>query len=232
MGFSSFASLGLLFILRIIFIMPTVAASRPRKRKSSEPCSLAVFLGSGGHTSEALALVSAVNFSRFTPRTYVISQGDDLSMQKVTALELSTAAEGAPQNNGSNPEYTILTIPRARRVHQSLLSALPNATLSLLACIYHVVVAPFLFLNGRQAVFADVLLLNGPGTCFILCIAVYVNKFLGLRAPRIIYVESFARVRSLSLSGRLIRPFVDRFVTQWPQSLKDGGRGECHGWLV
>jgi hypothetical protein len=64
----------------------------------------------------------------------------------------------------------------------------------------------------------------------MICIAVYFNKvsmlpclrtrmnncrkllgqFFGLKSPRLIYVESFARVNSLSLSGKLIRPFVDR----------------------
>jgi len=38
------------------------------------------------------------------------------------------------------------------------------------------------------------------------------SQFLGLSSPRVIYVESFARVRSLSLSGKLLRPFVDRSV--------------------
>jgi Oligosaccharide biosynthesis protein Alg14 like len=35
-------------------------------------------------------------------------------------------------------------------------------------------------------------------------------QFFGLPSPTLIYVESFARVRSLSLSGKLLRPLVDR----------------------
>ena len=35
---------------------------------------------------------------------------------------------------------------------------------------------------------------------------------MGLPSPKMIYVESFARVRSLSLSGKLLRSFVDRSV--------------------
>ena len=38
------------------------------------------------------------------------------------------------------------------------------------------------------------------------------TKILGLPSPTIIYVESFARVQSLSLTGKLLRPFVDRQV--------------------
>jgi len=48
----------------------------------------------------------------------------------------------------------------------------------------------------------------------------------------VIYVESFARVKSLSLSGKLLRFLVDRFVVQWPTILEDGKRGEHRGWLV
>lgn len=47
----------------------------------------------GGHTSEALALVSALDFSRYTPRTYLISEGDNLSLQKATLLELSKSVD-------------------------------------------------------------------------------------------------------------------------------------------
>jgi len=43
-------------------------------------------------------------------------------------------------------------------------------------------------------------------------------QVLGLRYTRIIYVESFARVKSLSLSGKLVRRFVDMFLVQWPDA--------------
>lgn len=162
-------------------------------------------------------------------------------------------------------KYTILLIPRARRVRQPLVTTPPTAFLSLLSCIYLVTLAqiPLPFRNCRS--FADILILNGPGTCFVLCIAVYVNKvsipssqtlmffhlpaqFLGLSAPRVIYIESFARVESLSLSGKLLYPFVDRcadgnlflftilqcgrFIVQWPQLQKKVTGAEFHGLLV
>ena len=41
----------------------------------------------GGHTTEVLALVSALDFERYTPRTYIISDGDTLSAQKAHELE-------------------------------------------------------------------------------------------------------------------------------------------------
>jgi beta-1,4-N-acetylglucosaminyltransferase len=50
-------------------------------------------------------------------------------------------------------------------------------------------------------------------------------QILGLSYTRIIYVESFTRVKSLSLSGKLLRPFVDRFVVQWPDAAGPLGLG-------
>jgi Oligosaccharide biosynthesis protein Alg14 like len=37
-------------------------------------------------------------------------------------------------------------------------------------------------------------------------------QFLGLPSPRLVYVETFARVRTLSQTGKLLRPIVDRYV--------------------
>ena len=106
--------LGILLLLglslfRFYAILPRRAPSRTSRR--TQPCHLAVFLGSGivpqflhcidqlrsvisgGHTSEAISLVSALDFSRYSPRTYIISQGDNLSAKKASALELLKASE-------------------------------------------------------------------------------------------------------------------------------------------
>ncbi|KAG8960146.1 UDP-N-acetylglucosamine transferase subunit [Tulasnella sp. 419] len=201
----------LLFIIFLLSLIVPVRAyailprdhqptKQKRKRSQSETCSLAVFLGSGGHTSEALALVSSLDFSRYTPRKYIISEGDTLSAQK--AIELEKQQTSDPYN----PNYTILTLPRARRVHQSLLSTPPTFIKSLLAAIWHICIEP----NSRGKPFADALLLNGPGTCVSVCAAAYISRFFGLPSPRIMFVESFARVKSLSLSAKILRPLADR----------------------
>ncbi|KXN92466.1 UDP-N-acetylglucosamine transferase subunit ALG14 [Leucoagaricus sp. SymC.cos] len=142
---------------------------RPRLRpKGSAPtCSLAVFLGSGGHTSEALQMLSALDFGRYTPRRYIISEGDHLSAEKAAAFERT---KSSPESVKTGDRYLITTIPRAR--------------------------------------------------------------FLGLPSPRVIYVESFARVNSLSISARLLRLLVDRFVVQWPQLLQNQKAGEYVGCVI
>ena len=39
-----------------------------------------------------------------------------------------------------------------------------------------------------------------------------------LSGAKVVYVESFTRVDSISLSCRLIRPFCDRVYVQWPEA--------------
>ncbi|KAF7782595.1 hypothetical protein Agabi119p4_1971 [Agaricus bisporus var. burnettii] len=218
-----------LYRLYVAFTSKPVSHSR---KSSAATCSLAVFLGSGGHTSEALQLLSSLDFTRYTPRRYIISSGDHLSAQKAAMLERAKASSLGPQKRGSKEDYMILTIPRARRVHQSIFSTPPSALWSLLVCIYYLTVEPLLMFQTQTKIMTDVLVLNGPGTCITLSIAVLINKFLGLPSPHIIYVESFARVRTLSVSGRLLQHFADRFIVQWPQLTQSDNRREYIGWLI
>ncbi|KAL6305061.1 glycosyltransferase family 1 protein [Sparassis latifolia] len=214
--------------LRLYAILPEGKKVIRRTRRRSETCSLAVFLGSGGHTSEVISLLSSLDFSRYTPRTYYIGEGDTLSMKKAIVLESLKVVDYASSSVQSLVPYTFVTLPRARRVHQPLLTTPITALRSLAVCVYHTTFAPLL----PNAISPEVLIVNGPGTCFVLCLATYVNKFVGLTHPALIYVESFARVRTLSLSGKLLRPLVDRFIVQWPDLLRDGKKGDYRGWLV
>ena len=100
--------------LRFFYVFRFGGGHRKPKRATSDTCGLAVFLGSGmkrgvakcqvdkhyhgragGHTTEALALVSALDFARYTPRTYIISGGDTLSAEKAREMEESKCVSGA-----------------------------------------------------------------------------------------------------------------------------------------
>lgn len=96
-----------LLAYRIFVVLHTSKKQTPMRRDPGDTCSLSVFLGSGmtchppqssqtktlvrlgGHTTEALALLSEINFARYRPRIYIIGEGDFLSAQKAHALELS-----------------------------------------------------------------------------------------------------------------------------------------------
>eukprot|EP01050_Picozoa_sp_SAG11_P011309 SAG11_NODE_1189_length_5576_cov_3.002739_2_plen_111_part_00 len=81
----------------------------------------------------------------------------------------------------------------------------------------------------------EVLLLNGPGTCLPLCLAAVLLQVLCLLPPvRIIFVESYCRVQSLSLTGKIIYAsrLADSFLVQWPTLAEKLPRARFVGRLV
>lgn len=202
----------------------------------------------GGHTTELLQLLSALSPKRYTPRLYIISEGDRFSRAKAIEHEASWSLPHDSDGGGSQQKqqpahYSFIELPRARKVHQSFLSAPASVVLALAACMRQ-------FVWKRTEL--DVILMNGPGTCVPIVLTVYVQRvsveeslfpaspcsltrmpqFCGMHSPRLIYVESFARVRTLSLTAKLLRPFVDRFVLQWPQNPSVSGAEVHKSWLV
>jgi len=65
----------------------------------------------------------------------------------------------------------------------------------------------------------------GAMVTFPFCLA---GKILGIK---VVFVESIARVYSLSLTGRLVYPFADLFVVQWENLLKDYPKAVYGGWV-
>ncbi|MCO5591026.1 hypothetical protein L7F22_045002 [Adiantum nelumboides] len=61
------------------------------------------------------------------------------------------------------------------------------------------------------------ILCNGPGTCIPLCFAGFLLKVLGIKWVVIVYIESIARVRRLSLSGLILYKLrlADKIYVQW-----------------
>ncbi len=59
--------------------------------------------------------------------------------------------------------------------------------------------------------------------------AALLYKVLLFRPCRVIFVESFCRVGTISLSGKLLYHVVDRFIVQWPQLTKAYPRAEYIG---
>ncbi len=54
---------------------------------------------------------------------------------------------------------------------------------------------------------------TGAGVAVPFC---YAGRLYG---ARVVYIESFARVTSPSLTGRLVHPVATAFFVQWPQML-------------
>jgi len=159
-----------------------------------KPAKAMFVLGSGGHTSEMFRLITELNTLLYSPRVYVRAATDEFSEVKAKNFE------------GKHRDYIVETIPRVREVHQSIFSVPFTAILPFLK-------APILLLRHRP----DVLVVNGPGTCIPLVMWSFIFGVLCLGRPVTVYVESFCRVDTLSLTGRIVIHFVDRFVVQWKE---------------
>ena len=262
------------------------------------PTHLLIVLGSGGHTAEMFNILSQYQQLQldWMHRTYVVSSGDGFSASKANEFEAELAMaskknikriDEATAQISSASTYDIVTVHRARRVHQSLLTTPISSLQCLLDCI-QVLRGNHPDLqhegNGKSSStpYPDLILTNGPGTGVIVILASVFLLFFGFTGPsvslprskkvmkhasslstsaqdsdatssiaaaasngdkvtfasgqmRSVYIESWARVKTLSLSGRLLKPFVDRFLVQWPQLVeREGARShvEFVGTLV
>lgn len=180
----------------------------------------------------------------YTFRTYIVTSGDGFSASKAAEFESALEAQytSKARDNGNDSSslvrvaggdsFDIVTVPRARRVHQSFLTA-PLSTLQCFwACIQvlcgtHPDQRPNL--HGTASHYPDLILTNGPATAVCVILGAKLLRFLNaLRTVpftdksnaiyplRTIFVESWARVTTFSLSGKILLPFVDRFLVQWP----------------
>ena len=219
------------------------------------PTELMIILGSGGHTTEMFYMLEDINLADYTHRSYVVSSGDSFSSIKADEFErrqkeyreqkivqgtaqsrqLSTVSSNKSTftNTNGSEEYSINIVPRARHVHEPLLTTPFSAFQCLIACLY--LLNPKT--NNRRK-YPDLILTNGPGTAVMIIVAALLLRFFNLYGAnkldcmRIVYVESWARIRTLSLSGHLLLPLVDRFIVQWKGLETMGRRCEFHGPLV
>lgn len=153
----------------------------------------------------------------------------------------TTEIQGQDGPKGVGPEhYTIATIPRARRVHQPLYTTPFTALRTLLAAFTPILSAPSTATKSSSdhSDLPSLIITNGPATAVILILAALMLRFFNIRGAesrglcRTVYVESFARVKTLSLSGKLLVRVVDRFLVQWEELEGYGGRAEFCGILV
>ncbi|CBJ26373.1 beta(1,4)-N-acetylglucosaminyltransferase [Ectocarpus siliculosus] len=165
----------------------------------------------GGHTSEMLKLTSRLSPETYSPLCYVVASTDH------------TSADRIPKEGLMSGRCRVRAIPRSREVGQSYLTSVFTTLLAALhAAVVVVTVRP------------DLVLVNGPGTCIPVCVAAFALRFFGLGSScsRTVFCESFCRVKSLSLSGRIMYLLADRFVVHWPELLVKYPRAEYAGQLV
>lgn len=187
-------------------------------------------------------------------RTYVVTSGDNFSANKAVDFEAKHRQRLKGKGNSDTGEFDVITVPRARRVHQSYLTA-PFSTLQ---CFW----ACMLILCGRHpdqkklpwdyiSVHPDIIFSNGPAVAVCMILAAKIIRFFiciyrwvtlqgntpAISKLRTIYIESWARITKLSASGVILLPLADRFLVQWPdiaglQAWWGMRKTEHAGWLV
>ncbi|KAL0941569.1 glycosyltransferase family protein [Colletotrichum truncatum] len=164
---------------------------------------LLVVLGSGGHTKEMLAMME-IGFPNVPDmhRRYLISSGDSMSLKHLEAFERDIKATHGEKWAGT---YDLHIVARARKIHQSLLTTPFSAMLSVTQIFPLLLSSPFTGARKRQQ-FPDIILTNGPATGFIVGLVVYLLKIFYVipeDTAQVLFIESWARIRSLSLTGKL-----------------------------
>lgn len=151
-----------------------------------------------------------------THRRYLISSGDGMSQNHLedyeTELKASSAAPGT---------YDTRIVTRARHVHQPLWST-PWTSLMSFLDIFPVLLLPPSADGGRKPKprhYPGIIFSNGPATGFCVALAVHTLKMLGLVPEdrmRFVYIESWARISTLSLTGKLLfyTGLADAFYVQ------------------
>ena len=206
------AAIGLLVVLGLLrFIYQASKCGkdvRLSSKKRATPCRTLIVVGSGGHTAEMLRLLGGMNLENYTPRVYVIAEGDKMSVDKVEKFEMEADKTSRTSSDSAQLVADIRKVPRARQVMQSYITSIFS---TLTAMMYSL---PIVFSASP-----DLVLCNGPGTCIPVCFWAYLMKFFGLKDSKIVYVESVCRVERLSLSGLLLYYLFmsDSIFVQWPQ---------------
>ncbi|KAE9377776.1 glycosyltransferase family 1 protein [Stipitochalara longipes BDJ] len=237
--------------LRLLYVLPFGLLERNIKHARTELSHMVVVLGSGGHTAEMMSLLRNIDPRRYAHRTYIVSSGDSFSSGKAAEIEIIIQSKyiqsfSEPTKAGVTHPITgtwdIMIVPRARKIHQPLYTAPFSSLWCFIGCLRA------LYTTSRISKVApyeypDAIITNGPATAVMVVLAAIFLKLCTM-APahkmKIIYVESWARVKTLSLSGKILlwTGVCDTFLVQWESLAKKiNGTGskrkvEWKGFLV
>ncbi|VVD00801.1 unnamed protein product [Leptidea sinapis] len=157
-------------------------STKTQNKLNVEKKSLKVILciGSGGHTTELLKIVTKMNLTKYSPRLYMMADSDNNSEAKINSVEKDTK------------DYQICKIPRSRNVHQPYMTSIFSTLHAVLYCVPPI-------LRFRP----DVIICNGPGTCIPICFVVFLMRCSYILDCRIVFIESLCRCSGHNFIGCL-----------------------------
>ncbi|KAI1188432.1 oligosaccharide biosynthesis protein Alg14 like-domain-containing protein [Nemania serpens] len=174
--------------------------------------------GSGGHTAEMIQMVErSIRPEKSSHRRWAVGKDDEKSYGKILAFE-QRLLDRFSRHSLDSGTFDVVRFGRARYVHQSWLTTPFTAIMSLFDILHILISSPCQQPNLVHR-YPGVVVTNGPGTGFLFLLVARVLKFTHVVPAshmKTIYVESWARVKSLSLTGKLIHWFklADLFIVQ------------------
>ncbi|XP_041978130.1 UDP-N-acetylglucosamine transferase subunit ALG14 homolog [Aricia agestis] len=197
------------FVFRVLYLLYKIIFGKSQLKSDEPRLRTLISIGSGGHTTEMLRIVGTLNATKYLPRLYVMADNDVSSEVKIRKLE------------AQEKHFEIHRIPRSRNVNQSYFTSV----FSTLRAMLHTF--PIIYKFKPQVIIA-----NGPGTCVPICFVAFFLRCLFILDCRVIFIESICRVRTLSLSGKIMQFLADVFIIQWPQLRDVCIRGQYFGRLT
>lgn len=200
-------------ITLIIIIFKTIFQRKRDKNRSSNASyfEITVVLGSGGHTGEMCLLLKKFNFVKMNKMNVIITQSDSSSEKYFIKFVNDHVSDAEAIITKVHFHY----LSRTNEVKQSFITAIFTTFKS----IWHALLLIYTSLTNTTHLIA-----NGPGTCVPLFYLFYILNLLRITRTKLIFIESWCRVTSLSLTGKLIKYVVDSFIVHWPElSLRSKG---------
>ena len=71
----------------------------------------------------------------------------------------------------------------------------------------------------------DVIITTGTHTAVPTC---YIGKIFG---AKVVFIETFANIKSKTVSGKLVYPIADKFIVQWESMKEKYKKSDYWGWI-
>jgi beta-1,4-N-acetylglucosaminyltransferase len=185
-------------ILKIVLYYVVFMIGLNMLRRKYTDKSIMIVLGSGGHTGELILMIKKLDLIKFNKIFFVYSHNDTSSANKIKE---NIDVEKHKQ------KIQYFQIYRSRNVGQSFKS-------SIITTIISFIHSAMIICKTRP----NIIVTNGPGVALPLCYTGYILKILLLLSEfKILFIESYCRTKSISLTGRLIQPISDRFIVLWKE---------------
>lgn len=164
-------------------------------------------------------------------RRYIVSSGDTMSIKHLYAFEDKMKFT---YGNDSIGTFDVHVVTRARKIHQPLWTTPISALRSIIEIFPLLLESPC---DGfRRQRYPDIIVTNGPATGFMVALVAHVLKVFRVvpsDSMQVFFIESWARIKSLSLTGKLFyhTHIADMFLVQHSEVAQKYGVANA-GWMV